>query len=63
MMEACMSNLITYAYYINKIQQDPTVCGYSFTAKSLSTCFGCSSHPSSGEHKIVTAASCTGHST
>ena len=26
------------------------------------TCFGCPSHPSSGVHKIVTAASGTGHS-
>ena len=48
--------------YINKIQQDATACRYLFTAKSLSTCFGCPSHPSSGEHKTVTAASGTGHS-
>jgi len=48
--------------YINKIQQDATVCRYLFTAISLSTCFGCPSHPSSGEHKTVTAASGTGHS-
>ena len=48
--------------YINKIQQDAAVCRYLFTAKSLSTCFGCPSHPSSGEHKTVTAASGTGHS-
>jgi hypothetical protein len=27
-----------------------------------STCFGCPSHPASGVHKTVTAASCTGHS-
>jgi len=26
------------------------------------TCFGCPSHPSSGVHKTVTAASGTGHS-
>ena len=30
--------------------------------KSLSTCFGCPSYPSSEEHKRVTAASGTGHS-
>ena len=48
--------------YINKIQQDATLCRYLFTAKSLSTCFGCPTHPSSGEHKTVTAASGTGHS-
>jgi hypothetical protein len=35
---------------------------YLFTAKSLSTCFGCPSHPSSGVHKTVTAASGTDHS-
>ena len=43
--------------YINMIQQDATVCRYLFTAKSLCTCFGCPSHPSSGVHKTVTAAS------
>ena len=48
--------------YINKIQQDAKVRRYLFTAKSLSTCFGCPSHPSSGVHKTVTAASGTGHS-
>jgi len=37
-----------------------------FTAKLLyiqnySTCFGCLSHPSSGVHQTVTAASGTGH--
>ena len=49
-------------FYINKFQQDATVCRYLFTAKSVSTYFGCPSHPSSGEHKTVTAASGTGHS-
>ena len=48
--------------YINKIQQDARVCKYLFTAKSVSTCFGCPSHPSSRDHKTVTAASGTGHS-
>jgi len=43
-------------------QQDATLCRYLFTAKSLSTCFGCPSHLSSGEHQTVTAASGTGHS-
>ena len=47
--------------YINKIQQDAEVCRNLFIAKSLSTCFGCPSHPSSGEHKTVSAASGTGH--
>ena len=44
------------------MQQDATVCRYLFTANSPSTCFGCPSHPSSGVHKTVTAASGTGHS-
>ena len=48
--------------YISKIQRDATVCRYLLTAKSLSTCFGRPSHPSSGEHKTETAASGTGHS-
>ena len=48
--------------YINKIQQDATLCGYLFTTKLLSTFFGCPSHPSSGVHKTVTAACGTGHS-
>ena len=30
--------------------------------KNYSTCFGCLSHPSSGVHQNVTAASGTGHS-
>ena len=64
-----VANVQTYAYmqefllvYINKIQRYATVCRYLFTAKSVSTCFGCPSRPSSGEHKTVTAASGTGHS-
>ena len=43
------------------MQQDATVCRYLLTANHC-TCFGCLSHPSSGVHKIVTAASGTGHS-
>jgi hypothetical protein len=43
--------------YINKIQQDATCL---FTAKLLYM-FRVSSHPSSGAHKTVTAASGTGH--
>ena len=46
---------------INKIQQDATVCRY-LLLQNHSTCFGCPSHPSSGVHKTVTAASGTGHS-
>jgi len=49
-----------YEEYINKIQQDATVCRYLFTAKSLYM-FRVSSHPSSGVHKTVTAASGTGN--
>ena len=51
----------TYKKYINKIQQDATdACIYLL--QNYSTCFGCPSHPSSGEHKTLTAASGTGHS-
>jgi len=45
-----------------KIQQDATVRGYLFTAKSLHI-FWVSSLPSSGVLKTVTAASGTGHNT
>ena len=33
-----------------------------YLLQNHSTCFGCPSHPSLGVHKIVTAASGTGHS-
>jgi len=33
-----------------------------YLLQNCSTCFGCPSYPSSGEHKTVTAASGTGHS-
>ena len=33
-----------------------------YLLQNCSTCFGCLSHPSSGVHKTVTAASGTGHS-
>jgi len=52
----------TLKVYINEIQQDATVYRYLFTTKLLSTCFGCSSHHSSGEHKTVTTVYGTGHS-
>jgi len=32
-----------------------------YLLQNYSTCFGCPSHPSSGELKTVTAASGTGH--
>ena len=34
-----------------------------YLLQNHSTCFGCPSHPSSGVHKTVTAASGTGHIT
>jgi len=34
-----------------------------YLLQNYSTCFGCPSHPSSGVHKIITAASGTGHIT
>jgi len=33
-----------------------------YLLQNYSTCFGCLSHPSSGVHKTVIAASGTGHS-
>ena len=45
-----------------KIQQDPTVCRYLFTAKLLYM-FRVSQHPSSGVLNTVTAVSGTGHNT
>jgi len=37
-------------------------CAGIYLLQIYSTCFGCPSHPSSGVHKTVTAASGTGHS-
>ena len=34
-----------------------------YLQQNYSTCFGCQSHPSSGVHKTVTAASGAGHIT
>jgi hypothetical protein len=42
----------------NKMQQYAGI----YLLHNLSACFGCPSHPSSGVHKTVTAASGTGHS-
>ena len=42
----------------NEMQQYAGV----YLLQNCSTCFGCLSHPSSGVHKTVTAASGTGHS-
>ena len=42
----------------NKMQQYAGI----YLLQNHSTCFGCPSHPSSGVHKTVTAASGTGHS-
>ena len=42
----------------NKMQQHAGI----YLLQNHSTCFGGLSHPSSGVHKIVTAASGTGHS-
>ena len=48
--------------FINKIQQDATVCGYLFTA-SLFYKFRAPSRPSSGVQKAVNAASGTASGT
>ena len=45
--------------HINKMQQYAGI----YLLQNYSTCFGCPSHPSSREHKTVTAASGTGHIT
>ena len=42
----------------NEMQQYAVV----YLLQNYSTCFGCLSHPSSGIHQTVTAASGTGHS-
>ena len=42
----------------NEMQQYAGV----YLLQNYSTCFGCLSHPSSGVHQTVTAASGTGHS-
>ena len=42
----------------NELQQYAGV----YLLQNYSTCFGCLSHPSSGVHQNVTAASGTGHS-
>ena len=42
----------------NEMQQ----CAGVYLLQNYSTCFGCLSHPSSGVHQNVTAASFTGHS-
>ena len=42
----------------NKLQQFAAI----YLLQNHSSCFGCPSHPSSGVHKTVTAASGTGHS-
>ena len=42
----------------NKMQEYAGI----YLLQNHSTCFGCPSHPSSGVHKTVTAASGTGHS-
>ena len=46
-------------FNINKIQKDATDAGI-YLLHNYSTCFGYLSHPSSGVHKTVTAASGTG---
>ena len=43
---------------LKKMQQHVGI----YILQDHSTCFGCPSYPSSGVHKIVTAASGTGHS-
>ena len=51
--------IITILIRSNKMQQNAGI----YLLQDYSTCFRCPSHPSSGEHKTVTAASGTGHIT
>ena len=53
-LPVCLSILIRS----NEMQQYAGV----YLLQNYSTCFGCLSHPSSGVHQTVTAASGTGHS-
>ena len=48
-------------YMLIIVQRDATQSSLFIILQVHSTCFGCQSHPSSGVHQIVTAASCTGH--
>ena len=54
--------MLTKVIYIlirsNKMQQYAGI----YLLQNYSSCFGCPSHPSSGVHQTVTAASGTGHS-
>ena len=52
-------NKTTILISSNEMQQYADV----YLRQNYSTCFGCLSHPSSGVHKILTAASGTGHIT
>ena len=62
---------IFHFFYIHgSVHLDPILIRYNkmqqyagiYLQQINSTCFGCPSHPSSGEYKTVTAASGTGHS-
>jgi len=43
------------------VQRDATQSSLFIILQVHSTCFECQTHPSSGVHKTVTTASCTGH--
>jgi len=43
------------------VQRDATQSSLFIILQIHSTCFGCQPHPSSGVHKTVTTALCTGH--
>ena len=52
---------ITAGYILIRSNEMQRYAGV-YSLQNYSTCFGCLSHPSSGVHKTVTAASGTGHS-
>ena len=70
---ACSIFIDRWLYEEPSAYEDGTECSETSTHKIQtpgnnpeesihhSACFGCPSHPSSGEHKTVTAASATGH--
>ena len=65
------SKHVAFFFYIRgSVHRDSILIRYNemqqyagvYLLQNYSTCFGCLSHPSSGVHQIVTAASGTGHS-
>jgi len=66
----CCFPALIFFYIHGSVHPDSILIRYNkmkqyagiYLLQNNSTCFECPSHPSSGEHKTVTAASGTGHS-